>query len=65
MWKQCCECQTVMNEEARQCNGCGGRVFWEVTNQQTEPKLEVFSLVFMLSLIGFSYWLLVWRTPLK
>ena len=54
-----------MNEEARQCNGCGGRVFWEVTNQQTEPKLEVFSLVFMLSLIGFSYWLLVWRTPLK
>ena len=39
--------------------------FWEVTNQQTEPKLEVFSLVFMLSLIGFSYWLLVWRTPLK
>ena len=54
-----------MNEEARQCNGCGGHFFWEATNKQTEPKLEVFSLVCMLSLIGLSYWLLIGRTPLK
>jgi hypothetical protein len=54
-----------MNEEARQCNGCGGRFFWEAKDQHAEPKLEVFSIVCMLSLIGFSYWLLIGRTPLR
>jgi hypothetical protein len=54
-----------MNEEASRCNGCGGHFFWKATSKQTGPKLEVLSLVCMLSLIGLSYWLLVGRTPLK
>jgi hypothetical protein len=35
-------------------------------NQQAELSMSNwFSLLFMLGLIAFSYWLLVWRIPMK
>ena len=66
MSKQCCECRTVMNDEEGCCNACGGRSWTGVPNQQAElGVLNWFSALFMLGLIVFSYWLLVWRVPIK
>ena len=66
MSKQCCECRTVANDDQHYCNACGGRSWKGLANPQVELNmLNWFSLLFMLGLIGFSYWLLVWGIPIK
>jgi hypothetical protein len=66
MSKQCCECGTVATDEEGYCNACGGRSWQGVRDQETELiLLNWFSVVFMLGLIAASYWLLVWRVPVK
>jgi hypothetical protein len=66
MSKQCYECGTVTNGEEGYCDACGGRSWRELPNQQVElSMLNWLALLFMLGLIAFSYWLLVWRIPLK
>jgi hypothetical protein len=55
-----------MNDEEGCCHACGGRSWTGVPNQQAELSvLNWFSALFMLGLIVFSYWLLVWRVPIK
>jgi len=55
-----------MNDEEGCCNACGGHSWTGVPNQQAElGVLNWFSALFMLGLIVFSYWLLVWRVPIK
>jgi hypothetical protein len=66
MSKQCCECRTIANDQQRYCAACGGRTWKGLPNQQVElSMLNWFSLLFMLGLIAFSYWLLVWRIPIR
>jgi hypothetical protein len=66
MSKECCECRTIANHGERYCDACGGRSWKQAPNQQGElSMLNWFAALFMLALIGFSYWLLVWRIPIK
>ena len=66
MSKQCYECGTVTKGEEGYCDACGSRSWREVPHQQAELSvLNWFAALFMLALIAFSYWLLVWRIPIK
>jgi hypothetical protein len=66
MSKECRECRTVANDEEGYCDSCGGCSWRGLPNQQAELSvLNWFSLLFMLGLIALSYWLLVWRIPIK
>jgi len=66
MSKQCFECRAIADDDEGYCNSCGGRFWRGLPNQHVELKmLNWLSLLFMLGLIGFSYWLLVWRFPIK
>jgi len=66
MPKQCIDCGTVMNDEARHCDSCGASSWKVAPNQQIGPKLlGALSVLLVLALIAFLYWMLVGRNQLK
>jgi hypothetical protein len=55
-----------MNDEAPYCDSCGDRSWKVVPNQQIGPKVwGALSVLLVLGIIAFFYWLVVGRTQLK
>jgi hypothetical protein len=66
MSKKCCECWTVADDEQPYCDACGGHSWMRLANREAELNiLNWGALLLMLGVIGVSYWLLVWRIPIK
>jgi hypothetical protein len=66
MPKECGDCRTIARDEDGSCQACGARSWRKASNLEAELSvLNWFSLLFMLGLIGFSYWFLVWRIQIK
>ena len=66
MPKQCGECGTVMNDEAAYCDSCGAHSWKRVPKNQTAPNVwKWLSVLLVIGLIAFLYWMLVGRAQLK
>ena len=66
MSQECLECRTITNDEGAYCDACGSRHWRGAPDREGELNmLNWVSLLLMLGLIALSYWLLVWRIPIK